>query len=143
MKNIYVIATAAAEDMKSENVLWSALEENGWAVRDIYDLSRLERNDITVARPEIAVLVKNRYRSSQKKAILIDLETAPDVLCERTDITPRVEKSIETCRVVCSDFADANFPGDDLESASILISKYIERQEVSAYSSITLHSLES
>lgn len=119
MKNIYVIATAAAEDMKSENVLWSALEANGWAVRDIHALSRLERNDIIVARPEIAVLVKTRFRASKKKAVLIGLATEPNVLQNRTDITSRMEKSIETCSVICSEYADACFPGDDLDSAAV------------------------
>lgn len=132
MKNLYVIASAAAEDMESEKLLWGTLSENGWAVRGIYDLPRLESNDIIIARPDLARLIKKRVSTPTKKVFLITLWTEPDILYGRaTKKISQIEKNLLACKDLCSREADVWFPGDDLEGASILIQRYIEKQEMS------------
>jgi len=133
MNNLYIITSAEAGDMDAESALWNALRDCGWSVRDIHELPRLEKNDIIVAKPELARLVRKRFAVKEKTAYLIVLRTDLDILLSRADNgVEGLRERAEKCENLCEDGADVWFPGDNLKDAAILIQRYIERQEATA-----------
>ena len=133
MNNIYLIATVAENDMESEHFLWSKLSENGWDVRNASDLPMLINMEIIVIRPELAAIAKKCLETQLKKVFLIVLCTTPSIILARATKQIRwMERNLASCDELCNEGAcDLWFSGDDLESAAILIQRYIEKQEAS------------
>lgn len=129
MKNLYIIVSCATKPMASEKKLWEALSKQGWRVRDIHDLPRILDNEIAVAKPRIARIVKNRC-SSLKKVFVIVLITSADILIRREPMANRME--INACIEDAENMileADAWFLEDDLLEAADNIRHFIESKE--------------
>lgn len=131
MKHIYIIATAAAKRMDSEQALWSGLKNAGLAVRDIHDLPRIAQHDVAVAGTLVAGLVKKRVEKAGKDVKLICLITSKGVLAQRLkdvpeEQIPRIAGETEQFALQHADFC---VPADDLDVAARLIVQIIKAQE--------------
>ncbi len=140
MRNIYLIATAAARCPEAEQPLWDYLGKVGF-VRPLYDPvfgSTISSHQIAYAEPKLAEIARNRLKDAGLFVVLISMITSPAVLIER--VKDRRKKQIESEEMFYQKQfelsqkikADYPVPSDDLDIAAELIEKYIELRELLA-----------
>ena len=131
MKYIYMIASAAAKCMKSEQALWDAISAAGFPVRDIHALTRISQHDIAVAEPAVARLARRRIDKTDKEVKLIALVGSDEVVTERLKGFPKgyVEKELRDARTVGMEAADFCVPADELDAAARVIISIIQNLE--------------
>lgn len=138
MRNIYLIATAAARCPEAEQPLWDYLGKVG-IVRPLYDPvvgSTIASHQIAYAEPKLAEIARNRLKDAGLSVVLISMVTSPAVLFER--VKDRRKKQIKNEEVFYQKQfelsqkieADYSVPSDDLDIAAELIEKYIELREL-------------
>ncbi len=140
MRNIYLIATAAARCPEAERPLWDYLGKVGF-VRPLYDPvmgSTISSHQIAYAEPKLAEIARNRLKDAGLSVVLISMITSPAVLIERVkdrrkkqikDEEMFYQKQFELSQKIEADYP---VPSDDLDIAAELIEKYIELQELLA-----------
>ena len=131
MKNLYFIVTGAEKNRKSEQILWDALKDAGFAVLDVHDLPRIARHEIAITNAPIAKVIKNRFVNAGKPAKYICLLASDDVLTKRLSGFPEayVTKTIKDMQSFALQHADYCVPADDLEEAAKLILDIIKDLE--------------
>ena len=131
MKNLYIIASAAAKRMETEQFIWNALREKGWRVFDIHELPRISQNDIAVTNARIARVIKNRFPVSEKQVVIICLIPTIDTLVYRLNgfSDSVISDQFDSCQSLAKHSADACFCSDDLRTVTSEIIRFIESKE--------------
>ena len=131
MKNLYIIASAAAKRMESEQVIWNALVEKGWQVFDIHELPRICQNDIAVTNANIARVIKNRFSASEKPVVIICLIPTIDILvCRLGELSDKIiVDQFDSCQILARLSADTCICSNDLEAAASEIINFIKTKE--------------
>lgn len=131
MRNLYIIASAAAKNMDSEKQIWDELRQNGWNVADIHEYPRIRSHDIAVATPAIANVVQKRLSKPDRSVIVICLIPSINILIKRlhgySDAV--VAAQYDACNELAKLSADACIVSDNMEFAAQELIAFIKAKE--------------
>ena len=131
MKNLYIIASAAAKNMESETQIWDELRQKGWNVSDIHEFPRICSHEIAVTTPAIAGVIKKRFSIIEKHVVIICLIPSINKLLKRLQGYPDavVAEQYDTCSELAKISADICISSDDMESAAKELVSFIDAKE--------------